>query len=114
MTVATARKLRQRLTDAERALWARLRRKQIEGFRFRHQASIAPHVVDFLCLEARLIVEVGGGQHAIELAADARRTAWLEGQGFRVVRFWNNDVLQNMDGVVEMIRRALRGRGIPP
>ena len=84
-------------------------RRQLDGFRFRHQASIAPYVVDFLCLEARLIVEVDGGQHAVDLASDAKRTVWLEGHGFRVIRFWNNDVLANTDGVVESIRLALRG-----
>jgi len=64
--------------------------------------------VDFLCLEQRLVIELDGGQHAVEQPADARRTDWLEAQGFRVIRFWNNEVLQNLEGVLESIRLALR------
>ena len=114
MTVAIARRLRRNLTDAERKLWARLRRRQLDGCKFRHQASIHPYIVDFLCLEKRLIVEVDGGQHAIAAAADARRTAWLRSQGFRVIRFWNNDVTQNTDGVLEIVRQHLSAYHPPP
>jgi very-short-patch-repair endonuclease len=108
MGVRRARQLRKRLTDAERRLWGRLRRKQVDGLRFRHQVPLGPYVVDFLCFEYRLIVEVDGGQHAREPESDARRTAWLEEQGFRVIRFWNNDVLANTDGVVLAIQMALK------
>jgi very-short-patch-repair endonuclease len=109
MSIERARRLRKNLTDAERRLWSKLRRRQLDGFRFRRQAPLGIYFVDFLCLEERLIIEVDGGQHAIEQAADGKRTTWLDGEGFRVLRFWNNDVLANTDGVIETILRALRG-----
>jgi len=109
MSVSIARKLRGNPTDAETRLWSRLRRKQVDGHRFRRQVPLGPYVADFVCLEARLIVEVDGGQHADNTAEDAARTAWLEGRGYRLLRFWNNDVLGNTEGVVEAIRLALAG-----
>jgi lysyl-tRNA synthetase class 2 len=112
MSVHIARKLRSNATDAETWLWSRLRRKQIDGRRFRRQVPLGPYVADFVCLDARLIVEVDGGQHTEQAKRDAVRTAWLAAQGFRVLRFWNNDVLSNTDGVVETIRSALRA--VPP
>ncbi|HSY86977.1 MAG TPA: DUF559 domain-containing protein [Verrucomicrobiae bacterium] len=108
MSIERARQLRKNLTDAERKLWRYLRRKQIEGHRFRRQVPIGPYYVDFLCLERRLIIEVDGGQHADRQAEDAKRTAWLENQGFRVMRCWNNEVLQNFEGVIGAILLALR------
>jgi len=108
MASPTARKLRAAPTDAERALWARLRQRQLDSHRFRRQHPIGPYVVDFFCAERDLIVEVDGGQHAEDVVADTRRTAWLEARGYRVVRFWNNDVLENVDGVLDELRRALR------
>jgi very-short-patch-repair endonuclease len=104
MASTIARKLRANSTDAESRLWSRLRRKQLEGFRFRRQQPIGRYIVDFFCTEARLIVEVDGGQHAKESSA---RADWLVGRGYRVVRFWNNDVLANTDGVLLTIRDAL-------
>ena len=109
MASTKARQLRGKPTDAERRLWTRLRCRQIDGHRFRRKAPIGPYVADFICLSARLVVEVDGGQHALETDRDAARTRWLEGEGFRVIRFWNNDVLGNTDGVVESIRLALSG-----
>jgi very-short-patch-repair endonuclease len=106
--------LRQNRTDAERAVWARLRRKQLDGIRFRQQVPLGPYVVDFLCPEQRLIIEIDGGQHMLATNADDERTAWLEARGFRVVRFWNNDVLKNLDGVIESILAALRAEVSPP
>ena len=100
-----SRALRKNATDAERKLWSVLRRRQLNGFKFRQQVEIDGYVVDFLCAERRLIVEVDGGQHSPE--RDARRTAYLEGQGFLLIRFWNNDVLQNLDGVWTTIEEAL-------
>lgn len=94
------------MTDAERCLWYALRDRRFEGWKFRRQASVGSFVVDFLCHSAKLIVEVDGGQHSEE--ADARRTAFLEGQGYRVVRFWNNDVLRNTSGVLWALEVALR------
>ena len=110
VTVPLARKLRLTPTDAEIRVWSRLRRKQLEGFRFRRQHPLGPYVVDFFCAEAKLIVEVDGGQHADDGEA---RTLWLEARGYRVIRFWNNDVLANTEGVLEAIRQELllaRGR----
>ena len=100
-----SRRLRQNSTDAERKLWSILRNRQLNGFKFRKQVEIEGYIVDFLCPEKRLIVEVDGGQHTPQ--ADARRTAILESQGFRIIRFWNTDVLQNLDGVWLTIEEAL-------
>ncbi|MGN6849485.1 MAG: endonuclease domain-containing protein [Sphingomicrobium sp.] len=100
-----SRALRKNATDAERKLWSVLRSRQHNGFKFRKQVEIDGYVVDFLCPAMRLIIEVDGGQHSPE--RDARRTTYLESQGFRVIRFWNNDVLQNIDGVWTMIEKAL-------
>ena len=100
-----SRTLRKNSTDAERKLWSVLRSRQLNGFKFRKQVEIDGYVVDFLCAERRLIIEVDGGQHSPE--RDARRTAYLESQDFRVIRFWNNDVLENLDGVWTIIEQAL-------
>ena len=98
-----ARTLRRNATDAETKLWQRLRNRQLGGLKFRRQATIGYHVVDFLCAEKRLVVELDGGQHTPE--RDAARTAQLEALGYRVIRFWNNDALGNTDGVLETILR---------
>jgi very-short-patch-repair endonuclease len=103
-----ARRLRKNPTEAEKRLWSRLRGKQLGGFRFRRQSPIGPYVVDFVCPAAKLVVEVDGGQHSE--TADAERAGWLESNGYRVIRFWNNDVLENMDGVIEEIVKVLRAR----
>jgi adenine-specific DNA-methyltransferase len=100
-----SRALRKNATDAERKLWSALRGRQLNGLKFRKQVEIDGYVVDFLCAEHRLIIEVDGGQHTPE--RDARRTAYLESLGFRLIRFWNNDVLENLDGVWTMIEKAL-------
>ncbi|MGO8921237.1 MAG: endonuclease domain-containing protein [Stellaceae bacterium] len=107
MASQLARRLRTTPTDAEIRLWSRLRRKLLEGFRFRRQHPMGPYVVDFFCPDAKLIVEVDGGQHA-ESASDVVRTSWLEARGYRVIRFWNNDVLGNTEGVLLSILDALR------
>ena len=101
-----ARRLRREATDAERRLWSALRDRRLEGYRFRRQYPIAPFIADFACTRHRLIVEADGGQHDGS-ETDLRRTAWLENQGWRVLRFWNNDVLTNTEGVVETILREL-------
>ena len=100
-----SRALRKNSTDAERKLWTVLRSRQLNGFKFRKQVEIDGYIVDFLCPQRRLIIEVDGGQHTPE--RDAPRTAYLESQGFRVIRFWNNDVLHNLDGVWTAIEEAL-------
>jgi len=97
--------LRRNMTDAERTLWFELRGRRLQGFKFKRQWTIGFYIVDFCCLEHRLIVEVDGGQHEAE--TDETRTAWLEGQGYRVIRFWNNEVLGNLEGVLQAIVMAL-------
>jgi very-short-patch-repair endonuclease len=101
-----ARKLRQFSTDAERRMWSALRNRRLERFKFRRQHPIGDYIADFACTEYRLVIELDGGQHA-DNPEDMRRTAWLESQGWKVVRFWNNDFLSNTAGVVDTILRAL-------
>ena len=103
MDTKNARLLRKNLTDAERRLWQKLKRRQIANVKFRRQQPIGSFIVDFVCFEPRVIVEVDGGQHAEKVADDERRTRWLEAQGYRVLRFWNNDVLANVGEVTQVI-----------
>jgi very-short-patch-repair endonuclease len=105
-----ARRLRQNSTIAEQRLWHRLRSRSLYGMKFVRQGPIGPYFVDFVCRERRLIVEVDGGQHC-ENAGDAVRDQWLNGHGYQVLRFWNNDVLGNIDGVLEAIANALPSDG---
>ena len=114
MSIRKAKELRQNRTDAEKRLWGRLRRKRVDGFRFRQQAPIGKYIVDFVCFEAKLVVELDGGQHVEQAEYDAKRTGWLESQGFQVLRFWNNEVLGNIEGVEETIQRVLLNTGIHP
>jgi very-short-patch-repair endonuclease len=106
MSLRHARRLRVMMTDAERRLWSALRSRRLDGFKFRRQHPLGNYILDFACVEHRLVIEADGGQHADD-PADARRTAWLESQGWRVVRFWNNDILANTDGVLDAILRVL-------
>ena len=105
-TLTRAKRLRRTMTDAERRLWSILRDKQVSGAKFRRQQPIGPFVADFVCQEARLVIEADGGQHFDNLT-DARRTAFLQSKGYRVLRFWNNDILTNPDGVAEAIAAAM-------
>jgi very-short-patch-repair endonuclease len=100
-----ARKLRRTSTDAENRLWHYLRGRRFEGAKFVRQFPVGPHVADFACRPLRLAIEVDGGQHSPE--ADAPRTQVLEAFGYRIIRFWNNDVLQNTEGVLETIRHEI-------
>ncbi len=102
-----ARKLRAEMTDAERFLWQHIRKRQL-NHKFRRQQSIGAFIVDFICFEKKLILELDGGQHDVQLDADQTRTKWLEQQGYKVLRFWNNDVLTNIEGVIDSILQALR------
>ena len=102
-----ARKLRNDMTDAERRLWSHLRASQLGGTKFIRQLPIGDFVVDFACRSARIAVELDGGQHADNPTDDAR-TQIIEAHGYRVIRFWNNDVLQNTDGVLTAIREELK------
>lgn len=95
--------LRRNPTEAERLLWHQLRRKRVAERRFRRQYRLGRYIVDFVCLSARLVVEVDGPYHDLTFDGDQRRTRWLEKQGFRLIRFSNLDVMSNLEGVVRMI-----------
>lgn len=96
------------MTNAERHLWKHLRQRQLAGCRFRRQMPIGFYIVDFICLERRLIVEIDGSQHQEQQVYDARRDEWLVEQGFRVLRFWNNEVLSHTEGVLMRILEGLQ------
>lgn len=104
----TARRLRANATEAEQKLWSQLRKRQLYGFQFRRQYSIGPFFVDFVCLEAKLLIEVDGSQHADREEQDERRSAFLRANGYRVLRFWNFGVMSDVDSVVERIAEVLR------
>jgi adenine-specific DNA-methyltransferase len=99
-SVERARTLRRNMTDAEQSFWRRVRDRRFGGLKFRRQAPIGSYIADFLCFERKLIVELDGGQHVEKSAYDENRTHFLEKQGYQVIRFWDNDVLKNMDGVL--------------
>jgi very-short-patch-repair endonuclease len=99
--------LRQNMTDAERRIWQVIRSQQIDGFKFRRQVPIGRYIADFVCHEARLIVEIDGGQHEPSAPREIERTALLQSEGYRVLRFWNNEVLENLDGVYQTIADEL-------
>jgi BirA family biotin operon repressor/biotin-[acetyl-CoA-carboxylase] ligase len=101
-----AKALRRRLTDTERRLWTQLRAHRLARWKFKRQQPIGPYIVDFVCFRAHLVIEVDGGQHQGS-EADRVRGAWLEGQGFRVLRFWDNEVLTELPAVLEKIAEAL-------
>ena len=115
-----ARTLRRKSTEAEQLLWLHLRDRRFFDYKFRRQFPVGRYVVDFLCYEQKLIVELDGGQHVDRREYDLKRSAYLDNRGFRVVRFWNHDVLQDIDAVLEALRLELsspspqplsRGRG---
>src|SRR5258708_11101887 len=111
-----SRELRKQSTVAEKLLWQKLRRKQFHGFRFRRQFPLGLFFGDFVCLPARLVIEVDGGQHAELPHAehDSRRSEWLRNQNFRVLRFWNIDIFENLDGVLDRIDFVMREGPLPP
>jgi len=109
-----ARHLRRNMTDVERHLWHRLRERQIKGFKFRRQHPFREYVLDFVCLEAKVVIELDGSQHFDVQSHDAVRTSKLEAAGFQVLRFWNNEVLGNIEGVLEVIWRSLPEEIKPP
>ncbi|MBI3445900.1 MAG: endonuclease domain-containing protein [Magnetospirillum sp.] len=114
--IARARALRsERATEVEKVLWRHLRRRWPAGAKFRRQHPHGPFILDFVCLEARLAIELDGGQHADEEQAgyDERRTRYLKNEGFTVLRFWNNDVTGNLIGVLEVILATLTSRPSP-
>lgn len=102
-----ARALRSRMSDAERKLWYALRDRRFSDFKFRRQVPVGPFIADFVCFESRLVIELDGGQHA-ESYHDLRRDRWFAANGFQVLRFWNSDVLSNIEGVVTLLAQALK------
>ncbi len=98
-----ARALRKNQTDAELAIWQLLRAKRVKGLKFRRQHPIPPYIVDFICAERKLIIEADGGQHTDAVKYDQKRTAFLESKGYTVIRFWNNEILTNIEDVYENI-----------
>jgi very-short-patch-repair endonuclease len=104
-----AKGLRQKSTDVEKLLWSRLRAGRCEGMKFRRQHPVGQYIVDFVCLERKLIIELDGGQHALpdEARKDRQRDAWLEKEGYTVVHFWDNEVLMNRNGILDAIRERL-------
>ncbi len=106
MPNAMARRLRRDATEAEKVLWQVLRNRSLGDAKFRRQVPIGRYIVDFACLERRLVIEADGGQHAAS-ENDAERTNWLESRRFRVLRFWNHDILENPEGIAAVILEAL-------
>jgi adenine-specific DNA-methyltransferase len=98
-----ARALRRQMTDAERLLWRHLRNRELGGWKFRRQYPVGPFIVDFICVEKNVVIEVDGGQHAENEALDLQRSAYLNRMGYRVLRFWNNEVLQETEAVLTAI-----------
>ena len=113
MNKIKARELRKNMKEAERALWKHLRLRQLGGYKFRRQQPMGRYIVDFVCLERRLIVEVDGGHHCEQLAYDLERDTWLEKQGFSILRFWDNQVLKEIESVKEVILDALDKHSTP-
>jgi very-short-patch-repair endonuclease len=103
--IPLAKNLRKRTTDTEQLLWQHLRAKRFAGLKFRRQEPIGAYIVDFVCFEKRAIIELDGGQHALraEMENDSRRDQWFESQGYTVLRFWDNEILANVQGVLEVI-----------
>ncbi|MEH6661587.1 MAG: endonuclease domain-containing protein [Parasphingorhabdus sp.] len=102
----SARRLRRDMTEAERKLWSRLRNRQLDNVKFVKQCPVGPYIADFAARSQRLVIELDGGQHSE--GKDAERTRVIEAHGYRVIRFWNNDVMVNIDGVLETIVREIR------
>lgn len=101
-----AKKLRTTITDAERALWQQLRAHRLSGAKFRRQQPLGPYIVDFFCAEKKLVIELDGGQH-LNSESDKQRDAWLRSQGYSVMRFWNDEVLNQTEAVLESILRVI-------
>ena len=109
-----ARRLRRHQTDAERILWFRLRGRRLAGWKFKRQVPIDGFIVDFVCADAKVIVELDGSQHAVRTRQDEERTKTLEAMGYLALRFWNNDVMSNPDGVLEEILNTLNQQSPEP
>jgi len=101
------------MTNAERLLWQHLRNRELGGYKFRRQRPIGPYIVDFVCLEKKLVVEVDGGQHAGQVELDTKRSGYLKEKGYQVLRFWNNEVLKEIESVLTVILLSLDGNITP-
>ncbi|NTV52536.1 MAG: endonuclease domain-containing protein [Candidatus Firestonebacteria bacterium] len=99
--------LRKSQTKTERQLWSRLRAKQMEGLKFRRQQQVGPYIVDFICFEKKVIIELDGGQHMQQSDKDQIRDNWCREQGYKVLRFWDNEIFENFTGVLNCIREKL-------
>jgi len=108
-----AQDLRNNATDCERLLWLQLKGRRLDGHKFSRQIPVGPYVCDFICRREMLVIELDGGQHSAKIEADGARTRFLERAGYRVIRFWNNEVLENLDGVLVTIAGAIKA-GPPP
>src|SRR5437667_2923745 len=113
-TQIRSKRLRRDETDAERKLWLHLRDRQINGAKFRRQQSIGRYIVDFFCPECRLVIELDGGHHADQVQADQRRTEFLNTAGYRVLRFWDNEVLTSIEAVLQQITYLVNHPSPPP
>jgi very-short-patch-repair endonuclease len=102
-----ARELRKNFTEAENRMWYFLRNRQLNGYKFNRQYVVEPYIVDFICRAKNIIIEIDGGHHAENLTYDQERTLFLEAKEYKVLRFWNNEVLNNITGVLEMILKSL-------
>ena len=102
--IKRARDLRKNSTDAESLLWKHIRGKQLEELRFRRQCPFEKYIVDFICFEKKIVIEIDGGQHNIDNEKDIIRDNFFISKGYKVIRFWNNEVLKNIEGVIEVIR----------
>ena len=102
-----ARDLRKNQTDTEQILWFQLRNRRLLNYKFRRQFPIEPYIVDFICLELKLIIELDGSQHSNQIDKDTERTLFLNQRGFKVVRFWNNDLYNNLEGILECVHLAI-------
>ena len=106
-SISRARQLRRDSTQAEMTLWKHIRSQQLAGYKFRRQVPLGRYILDFVCFERRLIIELDGGHHQDQTVYDNERTEWLESQGFRLLRFWNNEVLEQTEAVAQVILEAL-------
>ena len=107
MNNSKARELRKNPTDGEQALWKHLRMRQLGGYKFRRQQPIGQYIVDFVSFEGRVVIELDGGQHSQQIDYDSKRTVRLEAQGYRVLRFWNNQVLKEIEAVKAIVSKVL-------
>lgn len=109
-----ARKLRNNMTEAEKYIWYILRSKNLNGHKFRRQQPIGKFIADFVCFENKKVIEIDGGQHDADKEKDLQRDKWLKGQGFKVLRFWNNEVMENREWVLEKIQEYCSPSPTPP